>query len=53
MVKNPKLLLKKIQQEKAQLNELVAQGEVEKAEEIKQNLAWQKAFDKTDGKKVN
>lgn len=52
-MKDPKLLLKKLRQEKEHVNELMAQGEVEKAEEIKNNIAWQKAFDKTEGKKVN
>lgn len=51
-IKDPKLLIKKLKQEKEQINELVSQGEVEKAEELKKNIAWQKAFDKTDGKKV-
>lgn len=51
-VKDPKLLLKKIKQQKEQISELVERGETEKAEEIKQDLAWKKAFDKTEGKKV-
>ncbi|XP_031635915.1 surfeit locus protein 6 homolog [Contarinia nasturtii] len=51
-IKDPKLLIKKLKQEKEQINELVSQGEVEKAEELKKNIAWQKAFDKTEGKKV-
>lgn len=51
-IKDPKLLLKKLKQEKEQISELVAQGEIEKADELKKNIAWQKAFDKTDGKKV-
>lgn len=28
-------------------------GETQKAEEIKKQLAWKRALDKTDGKKVN
>lgn len=52
-IKDPKLLLKKLRKEKEQISELVAQGEVEKADELKKNIAWQKAFDKTDGKKVD
>lgn len=51
-IKDPKLLLKKLKKEKEQINELVSQGEVDKAEELKKNIAWQKAFDKTEGKKV-
>lgn len=51
-IKDPKLLLKKLKKEKDQINELVAQGDVDKAEELKKNIAWQKAFDKTEGKKV-
>lgn len=52
-VKDPKLLLKKLKKEKEQINKLVEKGEVGKADELKKNIAWQKAFDKTDGKKVN
>ncbi|XP_055326513.1 surfeit locus protein 6 homolog [Sitodiplosis mosellana] len=51
-IKDPKLLLKKLKKEKEQINELVLQGEVDKAEELKKSIAWQKAFDKTEGKKV-
>lgn len=51
-VKNPKVLLQKIKNEKKEINELIEQGEVEKAEEIKKDIAWKKAFDKSDGKKV-
>lgn len=51
-IKNPKLLLDKIKKEKNQISELMEQGETEKAEELKQNIAWKKAFDKTEGKKV-
>lgn len=51
-VRDPKLLLKKLKNEKEQINELVSQGEVDKAEEMKKNIAWQKALDKTAGKKV-
>lgn len=46
-------MLKKLKEEKQVINELVSQGEVEKAVQIKKDLQWQKAFDKTDGKKVN
>lgn len=51
-IKDPKLLLKKLKNEKEQINELVSQGEVDKAEEMKKNIAWQKALDKVAGKKV-
>lgn len=51
-IKNPKLLLQKLKKEKQNINELVAQGETEKAEDIKKDIAWKKAFDKTAGKKV-
>lgn len=51
-IRDPKLLLKKLKNEKEQINELVSQGEVDKAEEMKKNIAWQKALDKTAGKKV-
>lgn len=52
MIKDPKLLIKKLKNEKEQINELVSQGEADKAEEMKKNIAWQKALDKTAGKKV-
>lgn len=51
-IKDPKLLLKKLKNEKEQINELVSQGEIDKAEEMKKNIAWQKALDKVAGKKV-
>lgn len=51
-IKNPKLLLDKIKKEKSQISDLIEQGETEKADELKQNIAWKKAFDKTEGKKV-
>lgn len=51
-IKNPKLLLQKIKSEKKEISELIEQGEVEKAGEIKKDIAWKKAFDKSDGKKV-
>lgn len=52
-VKDPKLLLKKIKKQKDEISGLIEQGETEKADEIKKDLAWQKAFEKTDGKKVS
>lgn len=51
-IKDPKLLLKRLKQEKDQISDLVAQGDVAKADELKKNIAWKKAFDKTEGKKV-
>lgn len=51
-IKDPKLLLQKIKKQKAAIGELIEKGETEKAEEIKKGLAWKKAFDKTEGKKV-
>lgn len=44
--------MKKIKQQKEEISGLIEQGETEKAQEIKQDLAWKKAFDKTEGKKV-
>lgn len=44
--------MKQIKDEKKEINELLEHGEVEKAEEIKKDIAWKKAFDKSDGKKV-
>lgn len=45
--------MQKLRKEKEQINELIAQGDVDKAEELKKDIAWKKAFDKTDGKKVS
>lgn len=44
--------MQKLRKEKEEINELIAQGEVEKADELKKDIAWKKAFDKTEGKKV-
>lgn len=44
--------MQKIKSEKKEINELIEQGETEKAEVIKKDIAWKKAFDKSDGKKV-
>ncbi|XP_054733716.1 surfeit locus protein 6 homolog [Anastrepha obliqua] len=49
---NPREILKKIKQTDKKINELKEQGEVEKAAEIKTEIAWKKAFDKIEGKKV-
>lgn len=51
--KNPKKILHTIKKQKKEINELIEQGETDKATEIKQDLAWKKAFDKTEGKKVS
>lgn len=45
--------MQKLRKEKEEINELIAQGEVDKADELKKDIAWKKAFDKTEGKKVN
>ncbi|CAD7087726.1 unnamed protein product [Hermetia illucens] len=50
--KNPRKVLKNLKEQKKQINELIEQGEDKKAMEIKQDQAWKKAFDKTEGKKV-
>lgn len=52
-IKNPKVLLEKLKKEKSEIKELIEKGEVEKADKLKQEKAWKKAFDKTDGKKVS
>lgn len=51
-VKDPKLLLQRIKKQKAEISDLIEKGETEKAGEIQKDLAWKKAFDKTEGKKV-
>uniref|UniRef100_W8BZ17 Surfeit locus protein 6 n=1 Tax=Ceratitis capitata TaxID=7213 RepID=W8BZ17_CERCA len=49
---NPREILKKIKETDKKINELKEKGEVEKASEIKNEIAWKKAFDKIEGKKV-
>ncbi|XP_061393374.1 surfeit locus protein 6 homolog [Musca vetustissima] len=50
--KNPREILREIKATDKKINELKESGEVEKALEIKNELAWKKAFDKVEGKKV-
>lgn len=52
VIKNPKQLLHNIKKQKKEIDDLIEQGDVEKATEIKQDLAWKKAFDKTEGKLI-
>ncbi|XP_037807362.1 surfeit locus protein 6 homolog [Lucilia sericata] len=49
---NPREILKKIKETDKKINELKEMGETEKALEMKNEIAWKKAFDKVDGKKV-
>ncbi|KAH8291936.1 hypothetical protein KR054_002382 [Drosophila jambulina] len=49
---NPKEILKKLRDTKKHLTELREQGEADKAAEIQTDIAWRKAFDKVEGKKV-
>lgn len=42
----------KLKSEKKQIDELVSQGDVDKAKELKKNIAWENALDKVAGKKV-
>ncbi|KAH8278439.1 hypothetical protein KR018_003399 [Drosophila ironensis] len=49
---NPKEILKKLRDTKKQITELKEQGDTEKAAEIQNDIAWRKAFDKVEGKKV-
>lgn len=51
-IKNPKVLLQKLKEEKSHINELIEQGDTEKAEKIQKDIAWKKAFDRSEGKKV-
>lgn len=50
--KNPREILKELKATDKKINELKESGETEKALEMKNELAWKKAFDKVDGKKV-
>ncbi|XP_065355104.1 surfeit locus protein 6 homolog [Calliphora vicina] len=49
---NPREILKKIKDTDKKIAELKEMGETEKALEMKNDIAWKKAFDKVDGKKV-
>lgn len=49
---NPKEILKKLKDTRQQINELKEQGQGDKAAELQNNIAWKKAFDKIEGKKV-
>jgi len=49
---NPKEILKKLKDTRQHINELKEQGETDKAAEIQNDIAWKKAFDKIEGKKV-
>ncbi|KAH8420818.1 hypothetical protein KR222_005635, partial [Zaprionus bogoriensis] len=49
---NPKEILKKLKDTRLHINELKEQGETDKAAEIQNEIAWKKAFDKIEGKKV-
>ncbi|EDW16068.1 surfeit locus protein 6 homolog [Drosophila mojavensis] len=50
--KNPKEILKELKQTSQQINELKEQGQSDKAAELQNSIAWKKAFDKIEGKKV-
>ncbi|XP_037050395.1 surfeit locus protein 6 homolog [Bradysia coprophila] len=52
VVKNPKLLLKTIKKQRKEIEELKERGDVDEANKITNDLAWKKAFDKVEGKKV-
>lgn len=51
-IKNPKLLLKKLKEEKRMITDLKEQGEEDKIKELQSEKVWKKAFDKAEGKKV-
>jgi len=49
---NPRIILQTIKKQKKEIQELKEKGEDEKADKISTDLAWKKAFDKVEGKKV-
>lgn len=49
---NPREILKKIKETDKKIYELKEMGETEKVLQMKNDLAWKKAFDRVDGKKV-
>lgn len=50
---NPKVILQTIKKQKKEIMELKERGDEEKAIQITNDLAWKKAFDKVEGKKVS
>lgn len=52
VIKNPKQVLSSMKEIDKKLTQLEVEGNKEKAKEIKTELAWKKAFDKIEGKKV-
>ncbi|KAL7300814.1 hypothetical protein TKK_0006379 [Trichogramma kaykai] len=50
--KDPKKILKKIEETKNKVKELEKAGEIGKAQEIKEKMAWQSALAKASGEKV-
>lgn len=49
---DPQKILEKLNKNKEKLEELKSQGDVEKAQELKEKLAWKAALAKADGQKV-
>lgn len=49
---NPREILKKIKATNMKINELKEQGKADKALELKNEIAWKKAFEKAEGKKI-
>lgn len=52
VVNNPQQVLSSMKEINEKITELEVEGNKEKAKEIKTDLAWKKAFDKIEGKKV-
>lgn len=52
VMKNPRQILKKMKETDKKLQTLKEQGDDDKVKELKTEMAWKKAFDKIDGKKV-
>lgn len=50
--RDPHKILKKIQKQNEKINEMVKEGDLEKATEMREKLAWSRALNKAEGMKV-
>lgn len=51
--KNAEVVLGELKKKDQKIKSLISSGEKEKALEIKSDMAWKKAFDKVEGRKVS
>ncbi|XP_055703816.1 surfeit locus protein 6 homolog [Phlebotomus papatasi] len=51
-IRNPEKALEKLNETKTKIRQMMEAGETDKALTVKSDLAWKKAFDKNEGRKV-